>query len=193
MRTPATLLDRIRESVGMPTEPLLEPPGGRRRASVLLLFDPSSEHLPLLFMLRSKDLRFHAGQIAFPGGTAEPGDKDVVATALREAEEEVGLAPGNVEVIGLLSPLVTATSERWLTPVVGVQRAGWQVRGDRHEVATWFRVGLDELLMAPHTVREFQRDGVAHPVHFYEAEGHTIWGVSAAILHELLTRLGRQD
>jgi len=191
--SPATLLDRLRAAVAMPTTPLPPPPAGRPRASVLLLFDPVSARLPLLFMLRSPELRFHPGQIGFPGGTAEPLDGDVVTTALREASEEVGLQLGNVDVIGLLSPLITATSERWLTPVVGLQRSQWEVRSDPYEVAEWFRIGLDELMTAPHTVQQFHRDGVAHDVHFYTAGGRTIWGVSGAILHELLARLGRKD
>lgn len=191
--SPVTLLDRLRAAVAMPTAPLPPPPAGRPRASVLLLFDPGSGHLPLLFMLRSSDLRFHAGQIAFPGGTAEASDGDVVATALREASEEVGLQPGNVEVIGLLSPLITATSERWLTPVVGLQRGPWKVQSDPYEVAEWFRIGLDELMTAPHTVQRWERKGITHDVHFYAAGDRTIWGVSGAILHELLARLGRVD
>jgi len=160
---------------------------------VLLLFDPASERLPLLFMLRSQELRFHAGQIGFPGGTAEPEDDGVVGTALREAHEEVGLEAHNVDVIGALSPLVTATSERWLTPVVGLQREPWTVRSDEHEVAEWFRIDLSTLLQAPHTIRELERNGVRRAVHFYEAEGRVIWGVSAAILHELMQGMGRDD
>ncbi len=188
----ASLLARLRASVATPADALQDAPGGRRRASVLLLFDPSSPRLPLLFMLRSASLRFHAGQIAFPGGTAEPSDAGVVATALREAGEEMGLEPENVDVLGLLSPLVTATSERWLTPVVGLQRRPWDVRGDGHEVAEWFRVDLEALLRAPHTVRRLERDGLSRDVHFYEVESRVIWGVTAAILHELMQRLGRE-
>ena len=187
-----SLLDRLRACVRTGTEQE-EPPAGRMRASVLLLFDPRSAGLPLLFMLRSQHLRHHAGQIAFPGGTAETGDAGVVATALREAHEEVGLDATDVEVLGTLTPLVTAVSDRWLTPVVGVERRPWTVRADGHEVAEWFRIDLATLLQAPHTLRELDRDGRRRMVHFYEAEGHVIWGVSAAILHELMRRLGRDD
>ena len=188
-----TLLQRLRAAVSLPTSASEPPPADRKRASVLLLFDPGSPRLPLLFMLRSQDLRFHAGQIAFPGGTEEPGDADVMATALREAHEEVGLDVANVEILGVLSPLVTATSERWLTPVVALQRQPWIVRADAYEVAEWFHVDLETLLSAPHVTRELERNGQRRLVHFYEAEGRTIWGVSAAILHELMQRLGRDD
>ena len=160
---------------------------------MLLLFDPSSDRLPLLFTVRSSDLRSHAGQIAFPGGSAEEGDADIITTALREAHEEVGIAPDNVDVVGVLSPLVTAVSDRWLTPVVGLQREPWVVLVDSNEVAEWFRVDLASLMEAPHQIREFQRASVRRDVHFYDVESRVIWGVSAAILHELMLRLGRPD
>jgi len=187
------LIARLRAVLAMPDASPPEPPGERRRASVLVLADPGSDGLPLLFMLRSAELRFHPGQIAFPGGGEEPGDATVIDTALREAREELGVPPDCVEVLGMLSPMITATSERWLTPVVGLQHGEWQVRGDNHEVAEWFRIPLTTLLRAPHTVRSLERNGVSRPVHFYEAEGRVIWGVSAAILHELMARLGRDD
>ncbi|MGH7687710.1 MAG: NUDIX hydrolase [Candidatus Dormibacteria bacterium] len=184
------LLERLRDAVRRGEAPAADP-GGRRPASVLLLFDPSSAQLPLLFMLRSSDLRQHAGQIAFPGGGREAGDDDVIATALREAHEEVGIEPGNVDVIGVLPAFDTAVSNRWLTPVVGLQRDVWTLRPDPIEVAELFRVDLDALLDAPHEVRTFERDGIERVVHFYTVDGRVIWGVTGAILHELLRRLGR--
>lgn len=186
------LLDRLREAVTL-TEASITDGTGRRPASVLLLFDPESPSLPLLFMLRSATLRHHAAQISFPGGGREAVDDDVVATALREAHEEVGLDPANVEVIGVMPPFVTAVSDRWLTPVVGLQRAAWTVVPDAVEVAEWFRVDLAALLQAPHEVRRLERDGVARDVHFYQAGERVIWGVTGAILHELMRRLGRTD
>lgn len=167
--------------------------GGRRPASVLLLFDRQSPRLPLLFTLRSDSLRHHASQIAFPGGGREAGDRDAVSTALREAHEEVGLEAPNVEVIGVLQPFVTAVSDRWLTPVVGLQRNPWSVRGDSVEVAEWFWVDLAALMEAPHAIRRLDRDGVEREVHFYTVGERVIWGVTGAILHELMQRLGRPD
>jgi 8-oxo-dGTP pyrophosphatase MutT (NUDIX family) len=198
------LLERLRGAVSA-TEPVArETPvdtsqpssldaEGRRPASVLLLFDPDTPSLPLLFMLRSAALRYHAGQIGFPGGGREAGDGDVVATALREAREEVGLDPDNVEVIGLLPPFATAVSDRWLTPVVALQRAPWTVVPDTIEVADWFRVDLTALLEAPHEVRRMERNGASRAVHFYQVGERVIWGVTGAILHELMRRLGRLD
>lgn len=115
------------------------------------------------------------------------------ATALREAHEEVGIDPDNVDVIGVLPGFMTAVSNRWLTPVVGLQRGAWTVRPDPVEVAEWFLVDLAELMTAPHEVRTLERDGIARDVHFYQVGQRVIWGVTAAILHELMGRLGRVD
>jgi len=169
------------------------PPPGRRRAAVLLLADPASAGVPLLFVRRAEHLRHHPGQIGLPGGSVDPGDADLVATALREASEEVGLDAGDVEVVGKLPPLLTAISDLWLTPIVALQRHSWEVRSDGWEVAEWFRVRLDDLLTAPHTTRAMEREGRRGIVHFYDVDGRTIWGVTAAILHGLMGRLGRTD
>jgi 8-oxo-dGTP pyrophosphatase MutT (NUDIX family) len=189
----SSVIERLRAAVHMPDASLPAAPPGLRPASVLLLCDPTAPGVPLLFVLRSTELRQHPGQIAFPGGSVEPADADVVATALREASEEVGVEPGDVEVIGVLSPFNTAVSERWLTPVVGIERAPSRLRVDAVEIAEWFRIDIAELLVAPHEVRELERDGLRRQVHFYEAQGRIIWGVTGAILHELLTLLGRAD
>src|SRR5437899_1799149 len=91
------LLDRLRAAVS-PAPPGLPQP--EDAAAVVLLFDPGDPELPLLFMRRSRLVRTHRGQIAFPGGGAEPGDHGVVGTALRELHEEMGIAPDDVEVLG---------------------------------------------------------------------------------------------
>ncbi len=184
-----TLVERLRAAVD-PVGTVPEPPqSARRTAAVLLLFDARDPGLPLLFAQRTEHLRHHAGQIGFPGGGTEPGDAGVVATALREAEEETGLPPGASEVLGLLPPFLTAPSDNWLTPVVALQSEPVRLRAEPFEVARLFWVSLTALIEAPHTVRTLQREGRARTVHFYEADGNVIWGVTAAIIAELLARL----
>jgi 8-oxo-dGTP pyrophosphatase MutT (NUDIX family) len=193
MTAAAPIVDRLRAAVSDPhaTQPAV--PAGLRPASVLLLCDPSALGVPLLFVLRSEELRAHPGQIAFPGGGAEASDSGVVATALREASEELGIQPGSVEVLGLLSPFSTVVSGRWLTPVVGLQREPIDFRADGFEIAEWFRIDIADLMVAPHTVREIERNGMRGRVHYYEAAGRVVWGVTGAILHELLELLGTTD
>lgn len=184
-----TLESRVRGAVD-PLDTVHQPPPGRQRtAAVLLLLDAATDDLPLLFLERTAHLRHHAGQIGFPGGGSEPGDVSVVDTALREAGEEAGIPREAVEVVGLLPPLLTATSEKWLTPVVAVQHGGVELRPEPFEVARLFRVSLASLMAAPHTVRTLQHEGRSRAVHFYDVDGEVIWGVSAAILAELLGRL----
>ncbi len=191
--TTESIVDALRRVVHDPDEAVPPAPDGLRPASVLLLCDPGAPGVPLLFVLRSEELRQHPGQIAFPGGGAEAFDADVVATALREAHEELGIERDSVEVLGVLSPFSTAVSERWLTPVVALQRRAIAFRTDHVEIAEWFRVDIVDLLRAPHTIRELERDGVRRRVHFYEASDRVIWGVTGEIVHELLELLGRTD
>jgi 8-oxo-dGTP pyrophosphatase MutT (NUDIX family) len=165
------------------------PPATRRTAAVLLLFDTRDPRLPLLFIERTAHLRHHAGQIGFPGGGSESDDADIVATALREAGEEAAIPGEAVEAIGLLPPLLTATSDNWLTPVVGVQHHDIAMRPEPFEVARLFHVDLQTLIDAPHTVRTLIHEGQARDVHFYEVGGDVIWGVTAAILAELIGRI----
>jgi 8-oxo-dGTP pyrophosphatase MutT (NUDIX family) len=188
-----SIVDRLRAAVRNPEQAAAPIPEGQRPASVLLLCDPSTAGVPLLFVLRSEELRQHPGQIAFPGGGAETFDSDVVATAMREAGEELGIQSSSVEVLGLLSTFSTVVSGRWLTPVVGLQRGPIDFKADDFEIAEWFRVDIADLLVAPHTVREIERNGMRARIHYYEASGRVIWGVTGAILHELLERLGRTD
>jgi hypothetical protein len=76
---------------------------------------------------------------------------------------------------------------------VGLQRGPIELRTDDFEIAEWFHVDIADLMVAPHTVREIERNGMRGLVHYYEASGRTIWGVTGVIVHELLERLGRID
>ena len=186
------LLDRVRSAVS----PVAPADGGAPHppdAAVVLLFDAADPSLPLLFMRRSRLVRTHRGQIAFPGGGAEEHDDGIVGTALRELHEEMSVPPEAVEVLGQLQPVLTATSYRRLTPVVAVERRPIEPVPDPYEVDEWFRISLAELLRAPLTARRIPGDPMERAVYFYEAAGRVIWGASAAILHDLLGRLGRSD
>jgi 8-oxo-dGTP pyrophosphatase MutT (NUDIX family) len=187
------IVERLRLAVRDPAAGLHAVPEGQRPASVLLLCDPATSGVPLLFVLRSEELRQHPGQIAFPGGGAETTDADVVATALREAHEELGIQADDVEILGVLTPFSTVVSGRWVTPVVGLQRGPIEFTPDDFEIAEWFRVDIAELMVAPHTIREVERNGLRGRIHYYEVAGRVIWGVTGAIVHELLERLGRTD
>lgn len=182
------LVARLRRAVsGHAAGP--EPPANRPAAAVLFLADPATPGVPALFMLRSDRVRHHRGQISLPGGGSEPADGDATATALREAYEELGVPPDAVEVLGSLSPMETATSDRWLTPVIGLQRRPFEVVADLFEVEEWFRLGLSELWTAPHEVRRFGEGRAGRDVHFYTVCDRVVWGVTGAIVHELLSRL----
>jgi 8-oxo-dGTP pyrophosphatase MutT (NUDIX family) len=142
---------------------------------------------------RHDGLRHHAGQVSFPGGRVDPGDDGPVAAALREAEEEIGLAPTQARVLGFLDPLATVTGFRVL-PVVARIPAGFEPRPRAGEVAEVFEVPLD-WLMAPENLDSIAIEfaGRARAVFEYrrhrQAPEQRIWGATAAILYNLRERL----
>ena len=128
-----------------------------RSAAVLVPVVKRKHGLTVLFTRRTAHLNDHAGQISFPGGRSEPGDADAAETALREAAEEIGLAPAQVEVLGELPEYVTVTGYR-VTPVVGLVTPPLELRLDEFEVAEVFEVPL-EFLLDP---ANHQRNSVLH-------------------------------
>jgi 8-oxo-dGTP pyrophosphatase MutT (NUDIX family) len=184
------LVERLRRALADPA-PALPPPAGKREAAVLLLFDPAQDGLPLLFVRRADHLRLHAGQIGLPGGSREAADRDLVATALREAGEEVGLDAADVEIIGRLPARLTHRSDLWLTPIAGLQRRPFTVRGDGNEVAEWFWLPLAGLMQADHRAQVWGEGAEKRLVHHYEMAGRTVWGVTGAIVFDLLELLRR--
>jgi 8-oxo-dGTP pyrophosphatase MutT (NUDIX family) len=145
--------------------------------------------LSVLLTLRTPRLSAHAGQIAFPGGKIDPTDASAAAAALREAEEEIGLDPKAVTVIGELDPYLTATGYR-VVPVVGRIGAAPVLRLNHDEVEEAFEVPLD-FLMAPGNVQRQSRLLGGRERHFYQFEfaGHTIWGATAGIIVALHQRV----
>lgn len=138
--------------------------------------------LTVLLTQRTAHLRDHPGQVSFPGGRCEPRDADPQATALREAEEEVGLRPDQVEVIGCLPEYATSTGFR-VTPVVGVVTPPLNLRLDDFEVAEVFEPPLSFLLDATNFRREsVLYQGVQREFWAVPWEGRYIWGATAGML-----------
>ena len=136
---------------------------------------------------RSWDLRSHRGEVSFPGGGWEPGDVDLVATALRETCEEIGIAPDGIEVVGELDHLTTVSSRSFIVPYVGILPGPPDTRPDPREVEEVLHVGLAELLADGVFHEEVWRRGaVERPIWFFELVGDTVWGATAAMLRQLL-------
>lgn len=165
------------------------PEDGGRPASVLMLFGEDPHHGPdVLLMERASTLRDHAGQVAFPGGGAEPGDADAVATALREAEEETGLDPAGVTPLALLPDLYIPPSGFVVTPVLGYWHDPSAVHAaDPAETAAVLRVPITQL------ADPVNRLEVAHPSGYhgpaFAVAGLLVWGFTGGLLSALL-RLG---
>lgn len=167
----------------------LRPAAGGRAAAVLALLGEGRDGPELLLVERAATLRTHAGQIAFPGGAADPGDVDLAATALREAAEETGLDPSGVEVLGALPAAHVAVSDFDVTAVVG----WWHTRSpigvaDPREVASVQIVPVAEL------VRPDRRASVRHPSGYvgpaFEVGDLLVWGLTGHLVDGLLQLAG---
>jgi 8-oxo-dGTP pyrophosphatase MutT (NUDIX family) len=154
-------------------------------AAVLVPLVVRSEPL-LLFTRRTEGLVRHAGQVSFPGGLAEPKDNSPLQTALRETEEETGIAAGAVTMAGYLSQVRTGTGFD-IQPVVGVLGPGIVLAPDPAEVSLVFEAPL-AFFRDPASRACESRNG--RPCTVFAWEGHEIWGATAAIIVDLVTRLG---
>jgi 8-oxo-dGTP pyrophosphatase MutT (NUDIX family) len=161
--------------------------GGTEAAVLIPLY--GWPHSPgLVFTERRSDLRRHAGEISFPGGRRDPGE-ELVETALREAEEEIGLAPEAVRLAGALPPVGTFVTSYKVHPFVGEVESGMRFRPNPAEVESVLLASLDDL-MGGYAKRRLVRRGVPIKTDSYLVSDKLIWGATARILGELLGRLG---
>jgi 8-oxo-dGTP pyrophosphatase MutT (NUDIX family) len=153
------------------------------------LFVRSDSRTPHVVLTRRRaDLRRHAGEISFPGGRQDPQDDDLTATALREAEEEIGLARDAVSLLGEL-PLVSTFATGYLIhPFVGLIPAGQRWRMSPREVDAVLELPLRDL-QESRTRTRMERRGISFETDAYILDGYLIWGATARILEDLLKRL----
>jgi 8-oxo-dGTP pyrophosphatase MutT (NUDIX family) len=181
--------ERLRAVLLDPVEARRIEVSGSLTAAVLVPLYERDAQLWAVFTRRHSELRLHAGQISFPGGRPEPDDADLTQTALREAHEEIGLAPDAVELLGALAPTPTVVSDIAIHPVVGLvgRPAAWTLAAD--EVEAVLEAPLAQL--APtHRYRTVQRPGAsATTTDSYMLGESEIWGATGRILTDLFVRL----
>lgn len=200
--TAAALRDRL-AGTQLPADPtdVVLPPGSERwpprmreqlttdlkPAGVLVpLIERGTETLSVLLTRRAEDLKHHAGQVSFPGGRMESGDVDIAATALRETQEEVGIASDSVSIIGYLEPMPTITGYA-VTPVVGLVDASIEIVLDTTEVECAFEVPLAFLLDRDNQrLVEREVHGTKAAMVEFHFEGHRIWGATAFIILQFM-------
>jgi 8-oxo-dGTP pyrophosphatase MutT (NUDIX family) len=162
---------------------------GRTEAAVLVPMHGWPEHPGLVFTERRSDLSRHAGEISFPGGRRDGGES-LLETALREAEEEIGLARERVEVAGALPPIGTFVTNYKVHPFVGLIEDGMRFEPNPTEVESVLVASLDELASA-YAKRRLVRRGVPIKTDTYVVSDKLIWGATARILRDLFEHLGR--
>lgn len=173
---------RVWDSLQIVADP--PPPGELDRAAVLIpIYADHDGDLRLILTKRPDTMPTHAGHIAFPGGRPDPGDRDPTATALREAYEEVGIPPEEVEVLGFLPPIDTVQFRLMVVPVVGRLASPPDLVPSPREVVRVYHPSLSELSDDDRWHAE-QWNG--HEVWFYELEGDTLWGATAMMTRRLL-------
>jgi 8-oxo-dGTP pyrophosphatase MutT (NUDIX family) len=183
------LTDALADPSRLTPTVVVRPGVGARPAAVLILIGAGPQ---ILFVERPTTMRTHAAQIAFPGGAADPGDADLAATALREANEETGVDPTGIVVLGQLPPAHVAVSGFDVTGVVG-----WWARpspvgaGDPREVASVLVVPVASLVDPANRAQVHHPSGYTGPA--FTIDDHLIWGLTAHLLDGVLDLAGWQQ
>jgi 8-oxo-dGTP pyrophosphatase MutT (NUDIX family) len=184
----AALSEQLRALLLSPEEAAALDVRGRIDAAVLVPLYLHEAELHAVFTRRRADLRRHAGEISFPGGRQDLEEEDLRQTALREAEEEIGLPREAVELVGALTPTPTVVTNYAIYPFVGMIESGHRWRPSAREVDEVLELSLPALRDG-HQRKRLMRRGVPFRTDVYVADGHLIWGASARILGDLLERL----
>lgn len=185
----AALAEHLRRRLLSPAEAMTLDVRGRTDAAVLVPLHLGDGALHAVFTKRREDMRRHPGEISFPGGRRDPEDPDLLATALRETEEEIGLAAGEVEVLGALQPTPTIATGYAVYPFVGLIEPGRTWSLSPREVARVLELSLDDL-RAGYGRRRLLRRGLAVRTETYVVGDDLIWGATARMLADLFDRLG---
>jgi 8-oxo-dGTP pyrophosphatase MutT (NUDIX family) len=183
----AELEQSIGDRLLRPEEAIELKAAGGVEAAVLIPIRVNGDRLVLVFTKRRSDLRRHAGEISFPGGRRDPGE-GLRETALREAEEEIGLRPELVTIVGALPPTSTFVTNYVVYPFVGLIEASGAFEGNPDEVEAVVELGLADLVAGFERKRLIRR-GVPIKTDTYTVAGHFIWGATARILANLIERL----
>jgi len=163
-----------------------------RPAGVLIPVRQHSRGLSILLTQRSAELKHHAGQVSFPGGSMEASDGDIVDTALRETREEIGIDESDVSIIGYLETMPTVTGYA-VSPVVGLLSGAIELTIDRTEVEYTFEVPL-EFLLNPANHRMVQREwrGLSFAMVEFHFEDQRIWGATAQMMLRFINLIKKQ-
>ena len=180
--------DNIRELLMTPEEAAELDAPGNTDAAVLIPLYLDGDELHAVFTKRREDLSRHAGEISFPGGRQDFPDEDLRVTALREAEEEIGLPRDDVELLGALPPTGTFVTGYRIHPFVGAIKAGHEWKMQPNEVEVVLELSLPDLVRG-FEMRRLLRKGVPIKTPTYCVDGNLVWGATARIVQHLLERL----
>lgn len=159
-----------------------------RESAVLILFYPANNEIFIPLILRPQYDGVHGGQMAFPGGRAEKEDENLIRTAMREAQEEIGVRLTDITVIGQLTKLYIPPSNFFVQPVIGFMNKKPNFYPDAREVDKVIEIALQEIINPAIIGRKILTvRGVEINAPFYQIQEHTVWGATAMMISELLT------
>ena len=178
-------IDQIQKKLSSRLRRVIEHPPFSHAAVLVPLFQKEGD-CHLLFTKRSEQVKYHKGEISFPGGVVDEEDRELIHTALREADEEIGLKENDVQIIGVLDDILTIT-EFIVTPIIGLFPYPYPFKVSEVEIAELIEVPLASLLKKDcFSEREIFRGGQREIVFAYQYGEHVIWGATARILKQFL-------